>query len=189
MQRLTLKLCLLLLVALVAAPAFGQNLDGANVTVNYLYPEINDIYEVLGTGTVTSSGFTVNSFGQNNFTVFPTDLTLVNVAGENITFTGADFNGYGVVVNSGGAPITGITLIVNNIPGFNASDVTFDGTNVYVNLQGLVDPYIDGTNGPPDLEIGLEFGSTGTVPEPSSLLLLGSGALGLLSFARRRMRG
>jgi hypothetical protein len=187
MQRLTLKLCLLLVVALVAVPALAQGLDGANVTVNYLYPEINDIYEVLGTGTVTSSGFTVNSFGQNDYTVYPNEITLTNVFGSNVTFTGADFNGYGLVVNSGGAPITGVTLTINNIPGFGLSDVTFNGTNVWINLEGLTDPYIDGLNGPPDLEIGLEFGSA-TVPEPSSLLLLGSGAIALLGFARRKMR-
>ncbi len=187
MQRFTLKLCLLLVVALVAVPAFSQGLNGANVTVNYLYPEITDIYQVLGTGTVTNSGFTVNSFGQNDFTVFPTDITLTNVFGENVQFNPADFNGYGLVVNSGGLPITGVTLTINNIPGFSLSDVTFDGNNVWINLQGLTDPYIDGLNGPPDFQLGLEFGSGGTVPEPSSLLLLGSGVVAIFSFARSKM--
>lgn len=187
MQRLTLKLSLLLVVALVSVPVFAGDLNGANVTVNYLYPEQNDIYEVLGTGTVSGTGFTVNSFGQNNYTVYPTEITLTNVLGENVMFTSADFNGYGLVVNSGGSPITGFTITINNVPGFTSSDVTFNGTNVWINLQGLTVPYIDGTNGPPDFEITLQFGG-GTVPEPSSILLLGSGAMAIFGLARRKLR-
>ena len=62
----------LLVLALSGVQAFAD-LDGANVTVNYIYPDINTVYQVLGTGTVTGSGFTVNSFGQHDFTTFPTD--------------------------------------------------------------------------------------------------------------------
>src|ERR1051325_7498831 len=101
MRRSALLVSLLLLFVLSGVPAFAD-LDGANVTVNYLYPEIDNIYQVLGTGDVNSGGFTVNSFGQHDFTVFPSDLVLTNVAGQDINFTSADFNGYGLVVNSGG---------------------------------------------------------------------------------------
>ena len=186
MQRLTRTLSLLLLLALIAVPVFAgdvnpNDLNGANVTVNYLYPEINDIYEVLGTGTVTGSGFTVNSFGQHDFTVYPTEFTLTNVAGEDITFTGADFNGYGIVVNSGGSPIIGVTLIYSDVDGFDISRVTWDSHDIWLNMQGLV------TTPGLDLEIGIEFAG-GTVPEPSSFLLLGSGALAIFGVVRRKLR-
>ncbi len=136
MKRAALLVSLLLLFVLSGIPAFAD-LDGANVTVNYLYPEINDIYQVLGTGVVTPGGFTVNSFGQHDFTTFPSDLVLTNVAGFDINFTAADFNGYGMVVNSGGTAITGVSIAFNDISGFDLSRVTFDATDVWVNLQGL----------------------------------------------------
>jgi PEP-CTERM motif len=182
MQRLTLKLglLLLLLLTLTAVPAFAD-LANANVTVNYLYPEINDVYEVLGTGTVTDSGFTVNSFGQHDFTVFPDEITLTNVSGGNVNFTAADFNGYGVVVNFGGSPITGVTLEFTDISGFDISRVTWDSNDVWVNLQGLT------TTPGLDLQLGLEFGGGGgTTPEPSSILLMGSGLAAVVGFSRRK---
>ena len=128
--------CVVLLLALSGSQAFAD-LNGANVTVNYLFPDINSIFEVLGTGTVTGSGFTVNSFGQHDFTTFPTDLTLTNVFGGDVTFTAASFNGYQVVVNSGGSPITGVTIAFNDIAGFDASRISFDSTDVWINLQSL----------------------------------------------------
>jgi hypothetical protein len=179
-QRLTLKLCLLVLLLLLAIPAFADLLN-ANVTVNYLYPDINTIYQVLGTGTVTSSGFTVNSFGQHDFTVYPDMFTLTNVTQGDIQFTPASFNGYQIVVNTGGTPITGVMLEFTDIAGFTISDVTFDSHDVWVNLQGLT------TTPGLDLQIGLEFAG-GTVPEPSSLLLMGSGALAVIGLARRKLR-
>lgn len=179
MRRFTLTISLLLLVTLMAVPAFAD-LDNADVTVNYLYPEIGDIYQVLGTGTVTSGGFTVNSFGQHDFTVYPNEITLTNVAGGDINFTPADFNGYGLVVNIGGSPITGVTLEFTNIAGFDISRVTFDATDVWINLEGLT------TTPGLDLQLGLEFGG-GTVPEPGSLLLLGSGVTALIGFSRRKL--
>lgn len=174
MKRAALAVCVLLFV-LSGLPAFAD-LNGANVTVNYLYPEQNDIYQVLGTGVVTPSGFTVNSFGQHDFTTFPSDLTLTNVAGENINFTGADFNGYGLVVNSGGTAITGISIGFNNISGFDLSRVSFDATDVWVNLQGLT------TTPGEDLQLDLQF-----APEPGSIALLGTGLLAAFGVVRRKL--
>jgi hypothetical protein len=174
MKRAALLLCLLAFV-LSGLPAFAD-LDGANVTVNYLYPEINDVFQVLGTGVVTPGGFNVNSFGQHDFTTFPTDLVLTNVAGENINFTAADFNGYGLVVNSGGSAITGVTIGFNDIDGFDLSRVTFDATDVWINLQGLT------TTPGKDLELDLQF-----VPEPGSIMLLGSGLLAAFGVVRRKL--
>jgi hypothetical protein len=175
MKRAALLVSLLLLFVLSGIPAFAD-LNGANVTVNYLYPEINDIYQVLGSGVVTPGGFTVNSFGQHDFTTFPSDLVLTNVAGENINFTGADFNGYGLVVDSGGTAITGVTIGFNNITGFDLTRVTFDATDVWINLQGLT------TTPGQDLQLDLQF-----APEPGSIALLGTGLVAAFGVARRKL--
>jgi hypothetical protein len=169
---------LLLLVALAGAQAFAD-LNGANVTVNYLYPDINTVYQDLGTGTVTGSGFTVNSFGQHNLTTYPTDITLTNVLGSNVDFTPATFNGYQVFVNSGGSPITGVTIAFNDVVGFDASRISFDATDVWVNMQSLE------TTPGLDWQLDLQFGST--TPEPGTLIMLGTGILGLAGTLRRRI--
>jgi hypothetical protein len=177
-KRITITLCLLLLITLAAGSAFAD-LNNANVTVNYLYPEIYDIYQVLGTGTVTGAGFTVNSFGYDDYTAYPGEIDLTDVSGSGVYFLPADFNGYGLVVNSGGTPITGVTLLFSDVPGFDLSRVTFDGTDVWLNMQGLA------TSQGLDIQLGLEFGRT---PEPSSLLLLGSGLAAVFAVALKRLR-
>jgi PEP-CTERM motif len=177
MRRSVLCACLLL-VALSGVHAFAD-LNGANVTVNYIYPNIGTIYQVLGTGTVTGGGFTVNSFGQHDFTTYPTDITLTNVLGQDVMFIPASFNGYQLVVNSGGSAITGFSVAFNDIAGFVPSDVSFDATDVWINLQGLT------TTPGLDLQLDLNFGST--VPEPGTLIMFGSGVLGLAGMLRRKI--
>lgn len=177
MRRLMIGV-VLLCVVLSGAQAFAD-LNGANVTVNYLFPDINTVFQVLGTGNVTGAGFTVNSFGQHDLTTFPTDMTLTNVLGQDVLFLAGSFNGYQMVVNSGGMPITGVTVAFNDIAGFDPSRITFDSKDVWINLHDLI------TTPGLDLQLDLQFGTT--TPEPGSIALFGSGILGLVGVLRRKL--
>jgi hypothetical protein len=177
-MRRTVFCAFLLLIALSGVQAFAD-LTGANVTVNYLFPTITSVFQVLGTGTVTTGGFTVNSFGQHDLTTFPTDITLTNVLGQDVFFTTATFNGYQVAVNSGGSPITGVTIAVNNVAGFDISRVSFDATDVWVNMQSLT------TTPGLDWQLDLQFGTT--TPEPGTLVMFGTGIIGLAGVLRRKI--
>ena len=159
--------------------AFASGLDGDNVTVNYLYPDMSTVYQVLGTGTVTPSGYTVNSFGQHNYTVFPTDITLTNVVGSDVNFLTATFNGYQLINNSGSPAITGVTVAFSDITGFSASDVTFDSTDVWLNLQGLT------TTPGLDLQLDLQFATA--TPEPATLVLFGTALLAMAPLVLKRI--
>ena len=141
------------------------------MTVNYLYPDISTVFQVLGTGTVTAGGFTVNSFGQHDYTVFPSEITLTNVFGQDVNFLSASFNGYQLVNNTGSPAITGVTVAFSDIAGFSPSDITFNATNVWLNLQGLT------TTPGLDLQLDLQFGAA--TPEPGTLLLFGTALLGM----------
>lgn len=166
------------MVALLAAPA-RAGLLSQPVEVDYLFPTIGDVNPVLGTGTVTAGGFTVNSFGQHNYTVSDTQIVLQNVHGDDISFTAADFNGY-ELIETGGSPaiISGFSVnAATNVTGFNSSRVTFDATHVWLNMQDLV------TSAGQGVVLDLTFG-TSTVPEPGSFAFVGLGAAALALMRR-----
>jgi hypothetical protein len=162
---------------LSGAPAFADLL-GDSVTVNYLYPDINSVYTTLGSGTVTAGGFTVNSFSQHDFTVFGSEIDLSNVNAGDVFFLSSSFNGYQLINNSGGDAITGVSIITNNISGFDASRISFDANDVWVNLHDLT------TTSGLDLQLGLNFNS---VPEPGTLAALGVGLAAIGVLRRKRL--
>ena len=75
-------LWLMFFLGILATPTFSQTLNLQPVEVDYIFPTIGTVFEVLGTGTVTTGGFTVNSFGQTDFTVTPSQVVLTNVFGS-----------------------------------------------------------------------------------------------------------
>ena len=179
-------LLILPLIALVIAGFAGQafaDLIGDTVTINYLFPDINTVFQTLGTGTVTAGGFTTNSFGQHDFEVFGSEITLTNVFGSDVNFLSGTFNGYQMINDTGTPPITGVTVAFSDVSGFDASRVTFDATDVWLNMHDLT------TTPGLDIALDLQFGPR-SVPEPSALLLLGSGfaALGAVAWRQHRRK-
>ena len=170
-----------ILLVLSALPA-SAGLVGQPVTVDYLYPDQSTVYTGLGSGTVTGGGFTVNSFGQTNVTISDTQITIQDVFGSQLDFLSATFNGY-ELIETGGSPatITGFTVDgTTNVSGFDASRVSFDGTHVFVNMQGLLPLNLQ------EVVLDLQFSGT-SVPEPVSARLVGLGlaAAGLVRRFKR----
>lgn len=174
-MKRTASIIILFLWLSVGLPAFAD-LDGATVTVNNLFPTINDINEHMGDGVVTPSGYTPYD-GWIALTVYPDKITLTNILGSDIYYSGTQFNGYDVVVDTPTDPINWVSIGYNNIDGFNQSNVLFDDNHVYFNLEGLT--LTSGEN----LELDMYFGA----PEPGSIALLGTGLLAAFGVVRRKL--
>jgi hypothetical protein len=104
------------------------------------------------------------------------------------TFNGFDFTG---LTFTGGGSLTGYSL-TTDIAGLNSSAVTFGPSFIEINLAALPvtgDFTLDliSSCGISTSAVGAGSGCGTTVPEPSSLVLLGTGLLSLVGFVRRKV--
>jgi len=165
-----------LATATFAAPASAILLSGHPVGIQYVYPYLGTINHDLGSNTVGTDGPTIwpenFSFSFTDTTATASDFTESN--GWNPT----PFNGFRLYDVNGTIPtFTSVTIDpASNMFGFNASRITFDANNIYVNWNGL--NY--------DVNTVVKLNINSAVPEPANWALMIAGFSLVGAAARRR---
>ena len=171
-------------LAVVALPqAAAAQLSGQTIGAQYLFPNLGTV-NIDFASQVVGVGVEFNAADQSQVDVGDASLAISSVPGQGPTaLFPAAFNGYRIY-DVGATLPTFMSVTVNaasNLPGFDATRVTFDADNIYVNLQDLVLL--------PGQVALLDITFASTVPEPGTVALVATGLLGLGAAARRRARG
>ena len=169
-----------ILAAIVVSGLVSANaslLNGTSVSVTYLFPDTNTAFAATQSATVGSGTEFFNYAG----------LVDVDVSDTNVLMTFTRDGGPNAVAFDGLKFVFTPTLSsvsinpASTFVAFGTSALTLSGDTLYVNFANLFVP-----NGS-TLSLDLT-GVVSSTPEPSSLLLLGSGVLGLAGVFRRKFR-
>ena len=162
------------LATLAAVPTRADTIEAL-----YLYPNLGTVFENDGTQS-TSPGF--------SFSMDSGDITLAESHGNTDTLTinafnvfgPAAFNGPEIIDLTGPLIFTNVSLASSTIAGFISSDVTFDSSHYWLNLEGLT------ASAGQTVVLNFSASTSTRVPEPVTLALFGAGLLGLGFIYRRR---
>jgi hypothetical protein len=182
------KLSLLLVASTFACQA-RADLIGSQVTANVRLPTINDIQSNTATATVGPGieypDGTFTTLGPPYF-VIPVDIdlaasTITATYNANVVSAPGAFNGYVFDFTGLNTPILAAVLDPGSSFSTSQVGVGFSANEVTINLPSL--SIATGNI----IQVDLAFEPTvSTVPEPSSIALLGSGAGALLGLCRKR---
>lgn len=186
-MRASLLGALLALALASATPVGAATLVGDTINLNYLFPDSSTVFgssslSIASDPTSLScspGGLGVcSAFAENaTFTVTSNSITLAEDGGS--SYTPAAFNGLQYSNLGFGSGITGFSLSTD-LAGLTASDVSFTGSSIEFNAQGLSfpDAYF--------VTLTLSSG----VPEPSTwaMLVLGFAGLGFAGYRRAKAR-
>jgi len=162
----------------MASQASATLLDGQTVTYQYLFPDLSSNYSGADNGDyVVGLGVEVLNVADDRATMDISDTNLYVDYGSSSLWTPSSFNGFRITDTYALIPnFTSVTIdAATNMSGLDISRITFDANNIWVNWQGL---NFD-TNTIVSLNISSDGGNGGSVPEPTSVALLGLGLAGL----------
>ena len=192
MKKVTLFSLLLLIAAGCSGTAMASSFTGA--TVNWQYYAFGGPFTGgTSSGSFIDNGTVGGTFNDGFFTYFNIiagsnyitfdysvdTLCCVSWANSILSKSPNLYNGIDIVF-SGGPTLTSVGVnAATNMVGFNSSYVTvLNGNEIEVDWHSL--PFDTGTI------VKLDLNNTGT-PEPGSLLLLGTGLLGVVGVLRRKI--
>lgn len=183
---------LLALLIGVGFPATAMAGSIAGDNVNWQYYSYGGAYTSSYNGGTASGSFAVPCTACGNFDGY----FLIDASANSITFDYSEYTGTstwaasalslgpdiynGIDLVFSGGSITSVSIDpATNMAGFNLSDLYFTGNEIQVNWADL--PFSSTTVVTLDVN-----GSSSATPEPSSLLLVGSGLLIAVSMVRRK---
>lgn len=158
----------------VAIPSAGVSVTpqtGAEAGFQFTAPWVAS----AGQGVDSTITYTVTATGTSI-----TDL-LLSMAGFGFT-DGGDVS----VAETSAAPLISLLVFSNSTGTVPSASTTFSGVG---SLTVTKDIAVAGNGGTAHLSVVNNEFSTSSVPEPASMLLLGSGLIGLAGFVRRRRTG
>src|ERR1700744_4687262 len=125
-------------ISIAANSASAAGILGDTVQIQYLYPNNTTQFGLSAMGTVTAAGVTLNLFGNQTVTVFPTDVQMVDVNGTGSSFLSAAFNGVSIQDLTNPSAFTSFSDDpVTNLAAFNNGDISLSGGILFINYQGL----------------------------------------------------
>lgn len=175
------------LALLCAAQPASAGFAGHSVEASYRFPDFNTVFENLGPILVDPVGTGIFSIGFDlQVDISDTQISLTNNSAPS-SFNPGAFNGPSFFdAFSAIDPIVGVSIATNNLPGFDASRITFDADRIKVNLADI-------QNVPTGLLLTLDVQfrpSPNAVPEPATgvLALFAVGVVAVPTYLRRRRR-